>query len=64
MGGHANTPNGRIYQIGVTRDANMHITGFTGAATVYPTPDSTIGENNDGGVVFGPENVLFVTRFP
>ena len=34
MGGHANTANGRIYQIGVTRDANRHITGFTGAATV------------------------------
>jgi hypothetical protein len=64
IGGHANTPNGRIYQIGVTRDANMHITGFTGAATVYPTANSTIGQNNDGGVVFGPENVLFVTRFP
>ena len=64
MGGHANPANGRIYQIGVTRDANMHITGFTGAATVYPTANATIGQNNDGGVVFGPENVLFVTRFP
>ena len=64
MGGHANLPTGRIYQIGVTRDADRHITGFTGAATVYPTANSTIGQNNDGGVVFGPENVLFVTRFP
>ena len=59
MGGHANQPTGRIYQIGVTRDADRHITGFTGAATVYPTANSTIGQNNDGGVVFGPENVLF-----
>ena len=64
MGGHANTANGRIYQIGVTRDADRHITGFTGAATVYPTANATIGQNNDGGLVFGPENVLFVTRFP
>ena len=64
MGGNANTANGRIYQTGVTRDANHHITGFTGLATVYPTANSTIGQNNDGGVVFGPENVLFVTRFP
>src|SRR5436190_11678494 len=64
MGGHANRPEGRIYQIGVTRDADRHITGFTGMATVYPTANSTIGQNNDGGVVFGPENVLFVTRFP
>jgi hypothetical protein len=64
MGGHANQANGRIYQIGVTRDADGHITGFTGSATVYPTANATIGQNNDGGVVFGPENVLFVTRFP
>jgi hypothetical protein len=64
MGGHANLPTGRIYQTGVTRDADGHITGFTGATTVYPTANSTIGQNNDGGVVFGPENVLFVTRFP
>src|SRR5262245_40161938 len=64
MGGHANQPNGRIYQIGVTRDGDGHITGFTGSATVYPTANATIGQNNDGGVVFGPENMLFVTRFP
>ena len=64
MGGHANQANGRIYQIGVTRDGDMHITGFTGVATVYPAANATIGQNNDGGVVFGPENVLFVTRFP
>ena len=64
MGGHANTTNGRIYQIGVTRDADRHITGFTGTATVYPTANATIGQNNDGSVVFGPDNVLFVTRFP
>ena len=64
MGGHANRPEGRIYQIGVTRDLDNHITGFTGTATVYPAANATIGQNNDGGLVFGPENVLFVTRFP
>ena len=64
IGGNANTGNGRIYQIAVTRDANNHINGFSGGPTVYPTPNATIGQFNDGGVVFGPENVLFVTRFP
>lgn len=64
MGGRANTANGRIYQIGLVRDANMHITGFTGTATIYPTADATIGQNNDGSIVFGPDDVLFVTRFP
>jgi N-acetylneuraminic acid mutarotase len=64
IGGNANTGNGRIYQIALTRDVNNHINGFSGAVTVYPTPDATIGQFNDGGVVFGPGNVLFVTRFP
>ena len=64
IGGNANTANGRIYQIPLTRDANNHITGFSGGTTVYPTPNATIGQYNDGGVVFGPENVLFATRFP
>src|SRR6185369_5014338 len=30
----------------------------------YPTPGATIGMNNDGGVLFGPGNVLFVARYP
>jgi hypothetical protein len=64
IGGNANTANGRIYQIALTRDANNHINGFSGGVTVYPTPNATIGQYNDGGIVFGPENVLFVTRFP
>jgi len=64
IGGEANAGSGRIYQIAVVRDSNMHITGFTGTATVYPSAGATIGINNDGGVVFGPGNVLFVTRYP
>jgi len=64
IGGEANSGSGRIYQIGVIRDVDMHITGFTGTATVYPSAGATIGVNNDGGVVFGPGNVLFVTRYP
>jgi hypothetical protein len=64
IGGAANGVTGRIYQIGVVRDANMHITGFSGSASLYPDANSTIGSYNDGGVVFGPGNVLFVTRYP
>jgi hypothetical protein len=64
IGGNANASNGRIYQISVVRGTNMHIVGFTGTATVYPSAGSTIGQNNDGGVVFGPGNVLFVARYP
>ena len=64
IGGNANTGNGRIYQIPLTRDVNNHINGFSAGPTVYPTANATIGQFNDGGVVFGPGNVLFVTRFP
>jgi hypothetical protein len=64
IGGGANDASGRIYQVGVTRDANQHITGFSGTATVYPRSTSRIGQYNDGGVAFGPNNVLFVTHYP
>jgi hypothetical protein len=63
IGGAANTSAGRIYQIGVIRDADMHITGFSGTASLYPNSSSTVGQFNDG-VVFGPGNVLFVGRYP
>src|SRR4051794_13341094 len=64
IGGGANDYSGRIYQIRVTRDANMHIIGFSGTARLYPSATSQIGQYNDGGVAFGPQNVLFVTRYP
>src|SRR6478672_8002985 len=34
LGGAANVSTGAIYQIGLTRGAGNHITGFTGAATL------------------------------
>src|SRR5262245_9293753 len=64
IGGAANSSADRIYQVGVIRDANMHITGFSGAASVYPIAQAAIGQFSDGGVAFGPQNVLFVTRYP
>src|SRR5687767_2301264 len=59
IGGLANSPSGALYSIGVVRDAQNHITGFTGTATL-----SSEGQYNDGGVVFGPGGVLFYTRYP
>ena len=64
IGGGANDSTGRIYQIAVIRNAAGHITGFSGLARQYPTSSSRIGQYNDGGVAFGPQNVLFVTRYP
>jgi hypothetical protein len=59
IGGEANDPRGMIYAVDVVRDATGHIAGFSGMATVHAA-----GDRNDGGVSFGPGNVLFVSRYP
>jgi hypothetical protein len=59
IGGEANQASGTIYAIQVVRDLEGHITGFAGTATPYAD-----GAYNDGGVVFGPEDVLFLARYP
>jgi len=59
IGGNANGALGSLYSIGVTRDAMNHITGFTGMATFFAD-----AAYNDGGVVYGPSNVLFLARWP
>jgi hypothetical protein len=59
IGGDANNINGKLYGIDVVRDGNGHIAGFKGTATVVADAPS-----NDGGITFGPEKVLFFTRWP
>jgi len=61
IGGAANTASGSLYTIDVIRDAQQHITGFSGSTTRFGT---SIGEYNDGGVTFGPGGVLFTSRWP
>jgi hypothetical protein len=59
IGGEANGSTGKLHAVGVVRDADGHITGFAGPAVeVVDTPYI------DGGVTYGPEDVLFVSRFP
>lgn len=60
IGGSANTANGLIYEVGVTRGAGNHITGFSG----LPTAIGTVGAYNDGGVAYGPGGVLFTSQWP
>ncbi len=62
IGGDANQSSGLLYTIGVSRDGDGHIDGFSG--TVSPYLGGTIGAYNDGGVVFGPGGVLFTARWP
>jgi hypothetical protein len=59
IGGNANTTSGKLYSVGLLRDANNHIVGFAGDASLYAD-----AANNDGGVVYGPEDVLFIARYP
>jgi len=59
IGGQANSLSGGIYQVTLVRDAEMHVIGFAGPATEYaPAPYP------DGGLAFGPADVLFMTRWP
>ena len=57
--GGAESANGAIYSIGVTRDADGHINGFAGEAVQVAT-----AANCDGGLAYGPTDVLFYARWP
>jgi hypothetical protein len=60
IGGAANGASGALYEIGVTRDQQGHITGFVEQdATRYAD-----AAYNDGGVTYGPGGVLFLARWP
>jgi hypothetical protein len=59
IGGFANEPGGALYEIGLSRNAAGHITGFSDTAVRFAD-----AANNDGGVVYGPGGVLFLARWP
>ncbi len=57
--GAAESGSGAIYSIGVTRDADGHINGFAEPAVQVAT-----AANCDGGLAYGPTDVLFYARWP
>jgi hypothetical protein len=59
IGGSANSGGGILYSIGVVRDEENHITGFVGTANRFAA-----AAYNDGGVTYGPGDVLFLARWP
>jgi hypothetical protein len=63
IGGSANNTGGVIDSIAVTRDANGHITGFSGSAQQVSTATGGSG-GIDGGLVVGPGGVTFFTSYP
>ena len=59
IGNGANGPAGTLQTLGVTRDGNNHITGFSTPSTPWGT-----APYNDGGLTFGPGGVLFAAQWP
>jgi hypothetical protein len=58
LAGGANSAQGAIDALGLTRDADGHITGFATSAIFYAhAPD------NDGGLAYAPNGTLFFTEF-
>jgi len=62
IGGRANYSDGKIYAVTVTRDAEKHITGLTGTATVFADAYG-VGGGIDGGLAYGPGGVLFYANY-
>ncbi|MFO1077848.1 MAG: hypothetical protein U1E73_09000 [Planctomycetota bacterium] len=58
LGGGANGGSGAIYEVTVARDPQGFITGFVGTATQVSTAAFI-----DGGLCYGPNNVLFFTTY-
>ena len=59
IGGAADSAQGTLYEVTAARNAQGHITGFVGTAKV-----AAAAPNIDGGVDYGPGNVLFVAQWP
>ncbi|EDM78431.1 hypothetical protein PPSIR1_06266 [Plesiocystis pacifica SIR-1] len=60
IGGSANTANGQLYSVEITRDEGCHVTGWAGTP-IEPFAEAAF---NDGGVTYGPDDVLFLARWP
>ncbi len=66
IGGDADSAIAKIYRVTLVRGTNGHITGLSGSATYFADahglPDT--GGGIDGGLIYGPGNVLFYSSFP
>src|SRR3954470_1642996 len=59
VGGSANTASGALYEVGITRDPQGHINGFSSGAARFGDAAWI-----DGGLTYGPGGVLFASRWP
>jgi hypothetical protein len=58
LGGSANNANGVIDALGLIRDVEGHITGFSGTNTLFAT-----APNIDGGIAYAPNGTLLFTEY-
>ncbi len=63
IGGDADNDTAGIYEVAVTRDAEGHITGFSGMAVKIANAPGTATHGIDGGLAYGPDEVLFYTTY-
>ncbi len=63
LGGSANNFSAAIYSLGLVRGADNHVSGFSGgSATLVAAANGSTG-GIDGGLAYGPGNVLFYTSY-
>ena len=58
IGGSANNSGGTLSEVPVVRDGEGHITGFGGPGVFFAE-----APNIDGGLCYGPDGVLFFSRY-
>lgn len=59
IGGAANSSSAAVYAVEVVRGCDAGVIGFAGEAVLVAT-----APNIDGGLTYGPDDVLFYTAFP
>jgi hypothetical protein len=62
VGGSANSFSADIFRIGLVRDVDGRITGFSGPAVFHANANGVSG-GIDGGLAYGPDGVLFYTTY-
>jgi hypothetical protein len=64
IGGDAGDDTSGIYEVTLTRDGAGHINGFSGMAVrVANAPGASADLGLDGGLAYGPDNVLFYSTY-
>ena len=63
LGGSANNFAAKIYAVGLRRGAGGHVTGFTCAAVEVASASGSVSTGIDGGLDYGPDDVLFYATY-